>query len=162
MTIKTVPLFLGIDPGKSGGIVAKTKRRVVIIEPMPETERDVWDLFVKIKKSHKNVFAVIEEVDPRRMGRTSAFTFGRNYQSLRQSLIASHISFQEIRPLGWMKVLNIPANSKLSDKQKKERLRSKAQQLFPELKLWQNQNKTYQLKVCDALLVSHYCELVYK
>ena len=41
--LNPVTIYLGIDPGKSGGIVL-LKGPIVEWFPMPETERDVWDL----------------------------------------------------------------------------------------------------------------------
>jgi hypothetical protein len=44
---KTGWTYIGIDPGKSGGLVALSSAGIVVT-PMPGTERDVWDWFAAI------------------------------------------------------------------------------------------------------------------
>lgn len=159
--MKRNKLYVGIDPGVKGGVVAKTRSKIILLEEMPTSETDIWQLFEGLAYEYENIMAVIEKVNSHKMGRKSAQTFFCNYQALRQSMIGNYIPFQEATPQSWMKSLGIPTNSKLSDKDKKEKLRSKSQQLFPKLNTWKC-TLTHQRKVCDALLITHYCELTYR
>ncbi len=62
-----------------------------------------------------------------------------------------------------MKALGIPSGKGETKGQKKEKLRAKAQQLFPELPIWKTpKTKGIQLAIADALLIAHYCRLTRK
>jgi len=135
--------FMGIDPGKSGGIaLISPEGDRYLAWKIPQTERDLWDLFSKIKEQTK--FALIEHVHSTpQMGVRSAFTFGQGYGTLRGLLIASEIPFDEVRPLKWMTHHRCKTGG---DKNVSKR---KAQQLFPKLKITH--------AIADALLIAEYC-----
>lgn len=157
--------YIGIDPGKAGGI-SLLNHDGITAHTMPLTELDLWSFISRIVLPAK---AIIEHVNamPRMegkvahgMGATSAFTFGMGYGNLRMALIAADIPFEPIRPQVWQKALNIPPRKSTEDKpQFKDRLRAKAQQLFPQLELWQRpKSKGLQLAVCDSILIAVYCQ----
>lgn len=147
-------LYLGIDPGQSGGFGFIDSS--VSVVPMPSTERDIWDRIVHIQSvfgvhQRREVVAVIEKVHSMpKQGVASSFKFGMGYGGLRMALIAARIPFEEIPPQTWMKALGIPSKKESESKaQWKQRLRGKAQQLFPDVPVT--------LKTCDALLIAEYC-----
>lgn len=157
--------FLGIDPGKKGGIcrlsVLRPPRELVVATPMPSTERDVFDTIAGYDCSR--TVAVIEHASSSpQMGVSSAFSYGAEYARLRMALIALRIPFAAVRPQVWIRVLSISPRKKTENHpQWKNRLRGKAQQLFPELPLWTKPGtKGIQLAVCDALLIAYYCRQV--
>ena len=144
---------IGIDPGKSGGIALITN----ILDSttkMPSTEADVsnWLWTAKEFTSTKfgGLFASIEKVHSMPgQGVRSMFTFGRNYGFLRGCLISLRIPFEEVMPRTWQKGLGIPVRKTNETKtQFKNRLKARAQQLFPE--------KTLTLATCDAVLIAEY------
>ncbi len=141
---------IGIDPGKSGGIVAIFNDGVEAFK-MPDTERDLWDLFSTIEGYCSETFAYIERVHsmPNDGGR-AAFTFGQNYGMLRAFLIASEIPFEEVIPQKWQKFWSLPTlKSCGGSKTKKKNIhKAKAQQLFPKIKVTH--------AVADALLIAEY------
>lgn len=154
---------IGIDPGKSGGLVCLFGLGVSSLIPMPDSERDVWDwidISANFSKSEK--FAVIEKVSSSpQMGVVSAFTFGQGYGFLRGCLTAAAIPFEEVRPQVWQKELGLsPRKKSESQTQWKKRLRGFAQQLYPSLPIW-NEPKSLerQLAICDALLIAHFCKM---
>ena len=51
-------IYIGIDPGKSGGLVA-LQGKIVQVCPMPLTLRDVWDWFDKFGQMLTPKVAVI-------------------------------------------------------------------------------------------------------
>ena len=66
------------------------------------------------------------------------------------ALTAAGIPFEEVTPVVWQRGLGIPVRKKdESRSQFKGRLKAKAQQLFPQVKVT--------LKTADALLISEYC-----
>lgn len=144
-------LFIGIDPGKAGGIVFLGEDDYVKVIEMPHTEKDILEA---LRNGHRNSFALIEKVHAMpKQGVTSSFTFGMGYGGLRMALVANKISFNEVTPQKWQKELGIVPRKKDEGKPDfKKRLRAKAQQLFPEVEV--------NLKTCDALLIALYAKLV--
>lgn len=176
-------ICIGIDPGKSGGLVAIRPGGSISADPMPKTLRDVWDWFSSLEGKCLHLRAVIEKVrSSPQMGVTSSFTFGRGFGNLEAFLVAAGISFQEVRPQEWQKELGIPSRKKKlvtkmvkvkgvrkrekkrvsvyaeSEPQFKNRLREIAQQMFPDLPIWQEpKSKGKQLAIADALLIAEFC-----
>ena len=147
----TLDYFMGIDPGQSGGIaVIRGTGRVMILELMPVTERDIW-LRLKGLTVHK---AYIEKVHAMpQQGVSSTFKFGCGYGGLRMALTAAGIPFDEVTPQAWQKALGIVKRAKTESKNDhKKKLLQKAQQLFPNVKIT--------LKTADALLIAEYCRRV--
>ncbi len=125
-------VFIGIDPGKGGGIAALDERgKVLSVERMPETEADLlaslqqWPDGVTravLEKVHAGVFG------GGRMGSVSAFTFGQGYGTLRCALVASAIPFDEVMPLRWQTVMQCRSRGD------KNLTKKRAQELFPGVK----------------------------
>lgn len=158
MPKSSLDCFIGIDPGKSGGICFLYEGRSnnhIRAEPMPATERDTWLLFKNVTDNFQSCFAAIEKVHAMPgQGVTSMFTFGQNYGFLRACLIAADIPFIEVTPIRWMKALGLmtgkPNNKKRSKVSEwKNHLKNFAQNLHPKEKVT--------LKTADAILVAEYC-----
>ncbi len=154
--------FIGIDPGKSGGLAWLGNDGDVLAEPMPGTEYNIWRWFVECDPVAVEYHAVIEKAHSwTGQGVKSMFTSGMGYGGLRMALVAVGIPFEEITPQRWQKELGIvPKKKDESGPQFKLRLLAKAQQLFPRLSLWREpKSRGKQLAVADALLLAHYCRL---
>jgi hypothetical protein len=148
--------FLGIDPGKQGGIVLLDYNgNWVVSAKMPDTEIDLWRALRTIEKGEDTVTAIIEQVGgyTRRDGPqpgSAAFKFGQGYGALLMGLVAAEIPFSRVIPRTWQKGLGIPPKPKeMSKPQWKRRLKSIAQERFPEpvVTAW----------MADALLIADYC-----
>ncbi|MDD5026828.1 MAG: hypothetical protein PHH13_05690 [Candidatus Peribacteraceae bacterium] len=147
--------YIGIDPGCNGGIAVITtpsnEGQAVMVETynMPETEKDIADLFLKL--SHGVwIFALIEKVGsmPGNAAR-AMFTFGRGYGALRMAMICREISFDEVPPQTWQKAIGVPPRKKTETKtQHKNKLKAKAQQLYPNVRVT--------LANADAILIADY------
>lgn len=150
--------IIGIDPGKSGGIVSMSSdgTTVCIYEKMPATESDIVSLMEDANAGGSGFsFAYIEKVqamrgkDGRKQGVTSAFNFGHNYGFLRGCLHTAAIPFEEVLPAKWQKAFGLIRTSKTETiTQKKNRHKAKAQQLFPNIKITH--------AIADALLIAEY------
>lgn len=142
-------IYIGIDPGKSGGIAVISDFEDAW--KMPDTERDLFNL---IKSFKSNSFCILEKVHSMPgQGVVSVCTFCGNNASIRMALIASRIPFETVTPYTWQKALGIVKRGKEESKTKfKNRLKAKAQELFPELKIT--------LAIADALLIAEYCRRV--
>ncbi len=136
-------IYIGVDPGKGGGIAAVDETgRVITSVKMPETPRDLLELLWGFdEKSYQH--AVIEKVHSSpQMGVASAFTFGKGYGSLLVALTAARIPFDEVQPAG-------KGFGERDSNAAKNFTKARAQQLFPEVKV------THSL--ADALLLAEYC-----
>jgi hypothetical protein len=154
-------VYVGIDPGQSGGLVCLYDK-YVSYSPMLDTERDIWS-WIQAAGFDQDAKAIIEKVHSMpQQGVASSFKFGKGYGGLRMALVAADVSFDEVTPQTWQKALNIPQISKQGTQREwKDLLRAKAQQLYPKLAVWK-ESKTQQLKVADALLIATYCKRLHE
>jgi Holliday junction resolvasome RuvABC endonuclease subunit len=141
--------YIGIDPGLSGGIAVIDEHGTLAAYPMPDTERDIFNLFLQIDSDFNcstSRFAMIEKVHSMpKQGVASSFKFGMNYGFLRACLIAANIPFDEVSPQRWQKALGCLSHGD------KNVTKSKAQQLYPHIKVTH--------AIADAMLIAHYCKL---
>ena len=144
----TEKLYIGIDPGKSGGI-GLIGDGWAQVQKMPETEKDIWTLFENLKKYGNIELALIEKVHSMpAQGVRSTFNFGMNYGFLRACLIGNNIRFDEVTPQKWQRKLNCQT------KGNKNITKAKAQQLFPQLKITH--------ATADAILIAYYAKNFYR
>ena len=138
--------FVGIDPGKNGGFALLDNGNAHAWK-MPETEKDVQDLFEELALGEK-VFCLIEEVHAMPgQGVVSMFSFGRNYGMLRAMLVANYIPFETVTPQTWQREYGL-TNRHWSITVKKNHHKARAQELFSHIKM------THAL--ADALLIAEY------
>lgn len=160
-------IVIGIDPGKSGGIVAidiKT-RKVVLVAKTPIIDDENHDyqedgeadesghLQLLSPFTDMDPFAVIEKVTGRYGDAAhSAFQFGSTVGVARCALTACYIPYKRVHPKTWLKYYGMSKDSKESDTQWKNRLKDKARSLYPDanITLWS----------ADAILIAHYCLMV--
>ena len=135
-----IKTYIGIDPGQSGGLAliksttTEVTTEVIDVIKMPATEFDIWTWFLN---KQTNCFAIIEKVHSMPgQGVASTFKFGKGYGGLRMALVAAGIPFEEVAPRMWQKSMGISSRLKTESKTEfKNRLKSKAQQLFPHIKI---------------------------
>lgn len=156
-------LFVGIDPGKQGGIASvleSNSELLVEYYPMPDKLWQVWATIQGLQDG-RTPFIVLEQVHSMpNQSAQSGFTFGRGVGNLEMAIVASKIAYDEVPPQRWMKALGIPTVKGSTPTQRKEALRKKCQMLFPDLMLWQ-ETKKLQLSVCDAILIAEYARRTY-
>lgn len=138
-------IYLGLDPGASGGIAMLDDDGVVVAAfAMPLTERDILDELLPLEGKAR---AVLERVSSSpQMGVVSAFTFGRGYGGLLMALTAARIPFSQVVPAKWQAALQCRSGG---DKNITKR---RAQQLWPGRKITH--------AIADALLLAEYCRLL--
>lgn len=135
-------LYIGIDPGASGGIGFVPEHGKPWATKMPGTERDLFDALVDATRDH-DCRALIEQVaSSPQMGVVSAFTFGRSFGSLRMALIAAGIPFESITPAKWQAAMRCRTGGD------KNVSKARAQELFPTLKITH--------AIADALLIAEH------
>lgn len=150
MPKRSIPIYIGVDPGASGGLACISNTHVWA-HHMPSTTADVWDWFIHCQVDDDSV-AVIERVHAMpKQGVTSMFKFGQSYGMLDAMLTAVGIPYEHVLPSVWQRGLQIPSRRKTETRTEwKNRLKEKAQQLFPGVSIT--------LKTADALLIAEYCK----
>lgn len=147
-TERRTMIFIGIDPGVSGGIAVVDEVGQIIGTPVKLsalTDLDVLDTLVRIRDAYcrRGVRAVIEKAQASpQMGTVSAFTYGRGYGALRMALLAAGIPFDEVTSPVWQGVMQCRSKG---DKNVTKR---RAQQLYP----W----VTVTHAIADALLIAEF------
>lgn len=149
-------LFIGIDPGVSGGIaIIDHFGHVIETFKMPATGRDAFDQLLPYGRANAQPGyegrACIEKVNAGvfghgkagKMGVVSAFTFGRNVERLHMALLCSDIPYDEVLPVKWQTALGCRT------KGDKNVSKARAQQLFPHVKVTH--------AIADALLIAEFC-----
>jgi len=142
-------LFIGVDPGKSGGIAVISNLGILThVFKMPKTEHDINNLFTMIANSSSNVFGIIEKVHSMPgQGVASSFKFGMNYGLLRMAMVSNKIPFDQITPNSWQKHFGLSGKGNTKTEHKNI-LKGHAQQLYPDQKMT--------LAICDAVLLARY------
>jgi hypothetical protein len=166
-------VYLGIDPGASGGLAVLDGKSARAVK-MPPNEADVWVWVLEHRPDRGFGFAVIEQVSGfmKRAGfkkgehvlesgatfqpGSHMFKFGQNYGMLRGFLVAAGFvegeTFRAVPPAVWQKALGMPSRRESASQQAhKAALKERAQVLFPGLRVT--------LNTADALLLAHYCRL---
>jgi len=147
--------WMGIDPGSTGAIVTLTEYGAVLVCRLQKaTEKDIWEYMNNIAFEY-DVFCVKEQVwSMPGEGVSSAFKFGWNNGFLIGLLTACQIPYEEKVPVTWMKYFSMKKEKEEAKTSYKNRLKEKAQQLFPKVGKITND-------VADALLISEYCRRVH-
>ena len=151
-------VFIGIDPGKSGGC------GMIVIEDGVETSiswkfpKDISLLNVQLMScipkniSYEDVHVMIEHVHAfPKQGSVSTFTFGQNLGQWEGTLHANELDFEYINPKQWIYWYDIKPG--IDKKERKRILLERAKSLFPNMKITFN--------VSDAMLIANYCAEIY-
>lgn len=145
--------LIAIDPGKSGGIAIRHHDGTVDTAKMPETVGDLIEFFEEVVKAHYHdefepPVAIVEDVPPfagKAQSGSSAFKLGRNVGQIEGVLQALNLRVEKVRPTTWQKALGLGSRNGATPTEWKNKLKSRAQELRPELKLT--------LATCDAVLI---------
>ena len=146
-------ITIGIDPGKSGGIVFINGDKIIEMYKCPSTIEDMAELLEPYRlkwDSNLNITAYIEQVHAFPSdGRSSVFKFGTNYGIWQGLLGANKIETKFIAPQVWMKSLDLP-KSKL---ERKRKIKSIAQKVIDKQGVLK---KKVTLNTSDAVLIGMY------
>lgn len=139
--------IIGIDPGRNGAIAVMSETGVSVTK-MPDTPRDIYD-FLSHYASLPCV-AYLEDVGHGMPGQSSSATakFARHNGHLEMALLALGIKTIKVTPNKWERTFSLGRSSDYTKTEWKNRLKRKAQELFPNLKVT--------LVNADALLICEY------
>lgn len=146
-------IYIGIDPGVSGGIASLNNMgNVIEVHRMPDTPADLLQLLriVGYTKGDEERRAMLEQVNAGvfgqgkagRMGVSSAFTFGRGVGWIQMALLAANIRTDQVQPARWQTALGCRTHGD------KNISKARAQQLWPGRKITH--------AIADALLIAEY------
>lgn len=142
---------IGIDPGLSGGIaVMDGSHRILDVLCMPETPMDILEFLRGYAGGM--VVAYMEDVGRGMPGQSSSATakFARHNGHLEMALLSLGIRTVKVTPQKWEKAYQLGKSTGYTKTEWKNRLKAKAQELFPDL------GRQVTLKTCDALLLALY------
>ena len=140
-------IFIGIDPGKSGGIGILYNDSYNVVK-CPNTVHEMANELLLIKEMGPDIpiYAAIESVHSMPgQGVKSTFTFGQGYGQWLGILATLKIPYIQVTPHKWMKWFGSMPKPK---KERKNHLKHLAQQRYP--------NVNITLAVADAMLIATY------
>ena len=146
--------IIGIDPGSNGGIaVLDMEGNVMFVRKMPDTPQDILECLRKFAGTelfNSEAICYLEKVGMGMPGQSSkaTATFARHCGHLEMALLALGIKTNDVTPNKWEKSYQLGKSSDSSKTEWKNKLKAKAQQLFPKEKVT--------LAICDALLLAEY------
>jgi hypothetical protein len=143
-------IVLGIDPGASGGLaIVQGGHGIYSVSDavkMPATDADLWRF---VNDCADADLCILEKVHAMPgQGVSSTFKFGASWGTLRMAVIAAGIPLEEVTPRKWQPAIGVPSKKGETKTQHKNRLKARAQELFPGLKITH--------ATADALLLAVY------
>lgn len=156
-------LYVGIDPGVSGGIAFMNKEKSYVrAYKMPATPYEFVDLIRGVIALHVNPmvldinnvevvrFAFVEKVHSMpKQGVSSTFKFGTNFGMIQGVLAAMNISYDLVSPGVWQRKMKAASGGD------KKVTKAIAQRRFPNAKTPTTRGITH--AIADALLIAEYC-----
>lgn len=157
-------IFIGIDPGASGGLCAiisdSGRKKIADLIQMPSTEILVYDWISTWSVHSTTGIALIEEVHAMPgNGVSGMFKFGMSYGGLRMALIASGCFFMAVSPQVWQRPLVSSKKvqgviGKAKGPERKRFLLNTARTISETYDPIPDERLT--LETCDAFLLAHY------
>lgn len=154
-------IYLGIDPGQHGAIVALKDNKVIYKSVFDKKEyRRIVSACVELD----DTVAVVEKVHAMpSQGVTSMFSFGENFGWIQGLLDAFEVPFALVPPQQWKKYFGLSAPKGTDKKVIKRNSIERAKTLFPDLSL----RATPRCKVdhdglAEGALMSVFCRDQYK
>lgn len=160
-------LFLGLDPGSSGGYaVLDFSGKVLEVSKWKETLPDTCEALRAWRLRADNLKAFLENVGPTRQfgrevkvcplckrgaeqGVSSAFTFGDSFGSLKGLLVALGIPYEKVASQTWQKPFRLPTLKEAgTSTAKKNAHKARAQELWPDVR--------FTHATADACLIAEY------
>ena len=148
-------MFIGIDPGKNGGVAIINEDGGCVSFRCPKTPKDMaMSLMSAIPESvaFSDIIAHIEHVHAMPgNGVVSMFSFGQNLGQWEGIFGSLELDVIYTGPRTWMQHYDCKSN--MDKKERKRYLRSIAEKLFPNIKMTFN--------ISDALLIANYAKEIY-
>jgi crossover junction endodeoxyribonuclease RuvC len=112
-------LYVGIDPGKTGGLAVIDGADVVECIEMPVTpigqidSKKLFTILKNFQESSFDIFCMLEKSQSMpKQGVKSTFSYGVSYGELLAVLKISETPFQEVAPMTWKKAFGLIKKTK--------------------------------------------------
>lgn len=139
-------IFMGIDPGKKGGVCVLEEGRILLL--MPLSKENFFEA-VDLCPAVGEMICCLEKVHSMpKQGSVSIFTFGEGYGWLKGVMDSEQIRYQEITPQTWKKEFGLNSS--------KAKSIEVAKQLFPEASLFIEGHRKESDGMAEALLMAEY------
>lgn len=142
-------IYIGIDPGKKGGIAVMTENKTFVY---PFSEENLFDMMDYVRDKEDELSkCVLEKVGAMPgQGVTSMFNFGQNFGFIQGVLRSYGISYELVTPQKWKKEFSVTKDKNTSIEV--------AKRLFPlvNLKATERCKKDHD-GMAEALLLAEYC-----
>lgn len=144
-------VYIGVDPGKAGGVALILPNRKVLTYNMPDTQTQIRDLFNKVYLDHEglDLSAAVEQIGTGVFGgkaHSNICQLYGNYRELQMALVFIGIGFVTYRPQEWLAHYGLKKGKKETDTHWKKRLMDEALRLYPGRPITKN--------TADALLIA--------
>ena len=159
-------LFVGVDPGLTGALVAINSRGGVegqLIMPRqggskgPLDTRAILSWLAEMKAGGVGLFGAIERVSTRPgQGAVSTLTSGVNWGRIDALFVALGVRYETPTPQQWKRALGLPKRSGKERAQGKIDAVEMASRLFPAMDLMPGRRSTPHDGLADAVLVAEY------
>ena len=154
--------YLGIDPGKQGGLSVLNERGdILYLETMPTEGTDIsphflWECIGELRRDYPNLKAWIERVNSRpKSSGASMFTFGKGFGYLVMAIIGYKIPFQMVTPGAWTKEMHRGIGKQFPTT--KDRSLASARRIWPDQSwLASNRSKKPHDGLFEAALIAEY------
>lgn len=156
--------WIGIDPGANGcAAIIKEDGNIDVLRFSKSTDLDIWNWLYSQVLCYKCT-CYIEKVwampaknpdgSMRSMGAQTMFTFGENYGMVKAFVTVAGIPVDFAVPQTWQKLYGMKKDKGEDQPSYKRRLRSKAEELFPQFK--------FTADTVDAVLIANFCKKTFK
>lgn len=152
--------FIGIDPGKKGGIAIIHNNNCMLAHEMPvnsDGEIDSQTIYQILDGIFPlpGFFCVLEKAQAMpKQGVVAMFNYGKGYGEILAVLKILKIPFQEIQPMRWKKEFNLVKKDKSASIVVAEKLFPDQVFLTPKMRLMDGK--------AEALLLAEYAKRMYK
>ena len=148
MTSDGFRYVIGIDPGLNGGIAVLGMSGVLVdVVKMPSTPYDIYEYLKGYGVGAVCYMELVGQGMPNQSSKATA-TFARHCGHLDMALLSLGIPTRTVTPSKWEKSYGLGSSKGVGKTEWKNRLKSRAQQLFP----WVGVT----LATSDALLIAEY------
>ena len=147
---RTRKCYLGIDPGKKGGLALLTATGTVISTMrMPDGKVRILDVISTLKKEHAGLIMVVEQSQPMpKQGIVSAFNYGRHFATFEDAAILLKIVYHTVTPAVWKRAMQL-------SKDKNDSFAA-CRKLFPDVDLIPQGCRKQHDGIAEALLIAEY------
>ena len=144
-------IFIGVDPGKGGGLAALNHiGHVLNVVSMPESDSDLYRVLSLWGAQEGRAYLEKVHAFPGE-GVTSSFRFGSEFGRVKMALVAAEIPFELVTPYTWQRAVGVMRKGKSQRADHKRALKNRALELFPGARVT--------MATCDALLIAEYGRL---